>query len=254
MADLDWVYGIHAVENALGQDGKVKEVRLQEGRDDKKMQRIIKLCQVQKIRVSQVPRRDLDQLFSKSKERVVHQGVVALAEVTKTGDEKDLERLVKSLDAVPLIVILDGVTDPHNLGACLRSADAAGAHAVVIPKDKSATINATVSKVACGAAESMPVFSVTNLARTMKKLQDLGVWIFGTAGEATQTVYEQDLTIPTAIVMGAEGDGMRRLTREQCDYLIKLPMAGVVTSLNVSVATGVCLYEVVRQRAAKAGS
>ncbi|RUM52784.1 MAG: 23S rRNA (guanosine(2251)-2'-O)-methyltransferase RlmB, partial [Marinomonas sp.] len=209
---------------------------------------------VQKIRVSQVPRRDLDQLFSKSKERVVHQGVVALAEVTKTGDEKDLEHLVKKLDAVPLIVILDGVTDPHNLGACLRSADAAGAHAVVIPKDKSATINATVSKVACGAAESMPVFSVTNLARTMKKLQDLGVWIFGTAGEATQTVYEQDLTIPTAIVMGAEGDGMRRLTREQCDYLIKLPMAGVVTSLNVSVATGVCLYEVVRQRAAKAGS
>ena len=254
MADLDWVYGIHAVENALVQDGKVKEVRLQEGRDDKKMQRIIKLCQAQKIRVSQVPRRDLDQLFSKSKERVVHQGVVALAEVTKTGDEKDLERLVKNLDAVPLIVILDGVTDPHNLGACLRSADAAGAHAVVIPKDKSATINATVSKVACGAAESMPVFSVTNLARTMKKLQDLGVWIFGTAGEATQTVYEQDLTIPTAIVMGAEGDGMRRLTREQCDYLIKLPMAGVVTSLNVSVATGVCLYEVVRQRAAKAGS
>ena len=136
----------------------------------------------------------------------------------------------------------------------MRSADAAGAHAVVIPKDKSATINATVSKVACGAAESMPVFTVTNLARTMKKLQDLGVWIFGTAGEATQTVYEQDLTIPTAIVMGAEGDGMRRLTREQCDYLIKLPMAGVVTSLNVSVATGVCLYEVVRQRAAKAGS
>ena len=114
MADLDWVYGIHAVENALGQDGKVKEVRLQEGRDDKKMQRIIKLCQAQKIRISQVPRRDLDQLFSKSKERVVHQGVVALAEVTKTGDEKDLERLVKKLDAVPLIVILDGVTDPHK--------------------------------------------------------------------------------------------------------------------------------------------
>lgn len=251
MADLDWVYGIHAVENALSQEGKVKEVRLQEGRDDKKMQRIIKLCQSQNIRVQTLPRKDLDQLFAKSKERIVHQGVVAFAEITKTGDEKDLESLVKNLDQVPLIVILDGVTDPHNLGACLRSADAAGAHAVVIPKDKSASITATVSKVACGAAESMPVFSVTNLARTMKKLQDLGVWIFGTAGEATQTIYEHDFTIPTAIVMGAEGDGMRRLTREQCDYLVKLPMAGVVSSLNVSVATGVCLYEVVRQRANK---
>lgn len=251
MADLDWVYGIHAVENALGQKGKVKEVRLQEGRDDKKMQRIVKLCQSQGLRVNTAPRKELDQLFSKSKERIVHQGVVALAEVTKTGDDKDLARLVENLDEVPLIIILDGVTDPHNLGACLRSADAAGAHAVVIPKDKSAPLNATVSKVACGAAESIPVFSVTNLARAMKKLQDLGVWIFGTAGEATQTLYDQDLTVPTAIVMGAEGDGMRRLTREQCDYLIKLPMAGVVTSLNVSVATGVCLYEVVRQRALK---
>lgn len=252
MADIDWVYGIHAVENALGQQGKVKEVRLQEGREDKKMQRIIKLCQSQGLRVNVVPRKELDQLFSKSKERIVHQGVVALAEVTKAGDEKDLERLVENLDEVPLIIILDGITDPHNLGACLRSADAAGAHAVIMPKDKSAPLNATVSKVACGAAESMPVFAVTNLARTMKKLQDLGVWIFGTAGEATATVYEHDFTIPTAIVMGAEGDGMRRLTREQCDYLVKLPMAGVVSSLNVSVATGVCLYEVVRQRAAKA--
>lgn len=252
MADLDWVYGIHAVENALSQqEGKVKEVRLQEGRDDKKLQRIIQLCKSNGIGFQQVPRKELDQLFAKSKERIVHQGVVALAEVTKAGDEKELMHLIENLDETPLIVILDGVTDPHNLGACLRSADAAGAHAVIIPKDKSATLNATVSKVACGAAESMPVFSVTNLARTMKKLQDSGVWIFGTAGEATQTLYEQDLTIPTAIVMGAEGDGMRRLTREQCDYLVKLPMAGVVSSLNVSVATGVCLYEAVRQRQAK---
>ncbi|MEO9655177.1 23S rRNA (guanosine(2251)-2'-O)-methyltransferase RlmB [Marinomonas sp.] len=253
MSDLEWIYGIHAVENALSQQPeRVKEVRFQEGRDDKKTQRLVQLCKKTKVRYSIVPRRDLDQLFSKTKERVVHQGVVAYTTMTKAGDEGELHTYIAGLEENPLIIILDGVTDPHNLGACLRSADAAGAHAVVIPKDKSAPLNATVSKVACGAAESMPVYAVTNLARTMKKLQDQGVWIFGTAGEATQTVYEQDFTIPTAIVMGAEGEGMRRLTREQCDYLVKLPMAGVVSSLNVSVATGVCLYEVVRQRAAKA--
>ncbi|GAB3485069.1 23S rRNA (guanosine(2251)-2'-O)-methyltransferase RlmB [Marinomonas epiphytica] len=252
MSDLEWIYGIHAVENALSQQpDRIKEVRFQEGRDDKKTQRLMQLCKKAKVRYSTAARRDLDQLFTKHKERIVHQGVVAFTEMTKAGDEADLHRYVDGLQTNPLLVILDGVTDPHNLGACLRSADAAGAHAVIIPKDKSASLNATVSKVACGAAESMAVFAVTNLARTMKKLQDQGVWIFGTAGEATQTVYEQDLTIPSAIVMGAEGDGMRRLTREQCDYLVKLPMAGVVSSLNVSVATGVCLYEAVRQRSAK---
>ncbi|MGO2511913.1 23S rRNA (guanosine(2251)-2'-O)-methyltransferase RlmB [Marinomonas sp. A3A] len=253
MSDLEWIYGIHAVENALNQQPeRIKEVRFQEGRDDKKTQRLMQLCKANKVRHSVVARRDLDQLFTSNKDRVVHQGVVAYTTMNKAGNEADLHTLIAGLDETPLIIILDGVTDPHNLGACLRSADAAGAHAVVMPKDNSAPLNATVSKVACGAAESIPVYAVTNLARTMKKLQDQGVWIFGTAGEATQTIYEQDLTIPTAIVMGAEGDGMRRLTREQCDYLVKLPMAGVVSSLNVSVATGVCLYEVVRQRAVKA--
>ncbi|MFT2109515.1 23S rRNA (guanosine(2251)-2'-O)-methyltransferase RlmB [Marinomonas sp. 2405UD68-3] len=252
MSDLEWVYGIHAVENLLVQQPeKVKEVRFQEGRDDKKIKRLTTLCREQKVTHSIVPRKDIDKLFTTNKERVVHQGAAALAEVTKAGEEADLHKLVGSLEEPALIVILDGITDPHNLGACLRSAEAAGAHALVMPKDKSAPLNATVSKVACGAAESLPVFSVTNLARTMKKLQDQGVWIFGTAGEATQTIYEHDLTISSAIVMGAEGDGMRRLTREQCDYLVNLPMAGVVSSLNVSVATGVCLYEVVRQRLLK---
>jgi len=252
MSDLEWVYGIHAVENLLVQQPeKIKEIRFQEGRDDKKIKRLTTLCREQKVAHSVVPRKDIDKLFTSNKERVVHQGAAALAEVTKAGEEADLHKLVGSLEEPALIVILDGITDPHNLGACLRSAEAAGAHALVMPKDKSAPLNATVSKVACGAAESLPVFSVTNLARTMKKLQDQGVWIFGTAGEATQTIYEHDLTISSAIVMGAEGDGMRRLTREQCDYLVKLPMAGVVSSLNVSVATGVCLYEVVRQRSLK---
>ena len=239
MSDLEWVYGIHAVENLLVQQPeRIKEIRFQEGRDDKKIKRLLVLCRENGIKANVVPRREIDQLFKTSQDRVVHQGVAAFAKMTRSQEP-------------PLIIILDGITDPHNLGACLRSADAAGAHALVMPKDKSAPLNATVSKVACGAAESMPVYAVTNLARTMKKLQDKGVWIFGTAGEATQTVYEQDLTIPSAIVMGAEGDGMRRLTREQCDYLVKLPMAGVVSSLNVSVATGICLYEAVRQRAAK---
>jgi 23S rRNA (guanosine2251-2'-O)-methyltransferase len=146
------------------------------------------------------------------------------------------------------LVVLDGVTDPHNLGAVLRTADAAGAHAVIAPKDKSATLNATAIKVACGAAEKVPFIQVTNLARTLKYLQQSGVWIIGTAGEATQNLHQAKLTGAMALVMGAEGDGMRRLTRETCDELVFIPMKGSVSSLNVSVATGVCLFEVVRQR------
>lgn len=152
--------------------------------------------------------------------------------------------------ASPLLLILDGVTDPHNLGACLRNADAAGVAAVIVPKDKSAPMTATVSKVACGAAETVPLVRVTNLARTMRHLQEQGIWIVGTAGEATHDIYQAKLTGSLAIVMGAEGDGMRRLTRETCDDLIKIPMAGAVSSLNVSVASGICLFEAVRQRLA----
>ncbi|MNT63018.1 23S rRNA (guanosine-2'-O-)-methyltransferase RlmB [compost metagenome] len=143
------------------------------------------------------------------------------------------------------------MTDPHNLGACLRTADAAGATAVIVPKDKSATLTPVVRKVACGAAEVIPLVAVTNLARTLEKLQQRGLWVVGTAGEAEQEIYQQDLTGPLVMIMGAEGKGMRRLTREHCDFLVKLPMAGSVSSLNVSVATGVCLFEAVRQRQAK---
>ncbi|MGQ7192062.1 23S rRNA (guanosine(2251)-2'-O)-methyltransferase RlmB, partial [Escherichia sp. HC-TM1] len=141
-----------------------------------------------------------------------------------------------------------GVTDPHNLGACLRSADAAGVHAVIVPKDRSAQLNATAKKVACGAAESVPLIRVTNLARTMRMLQEENIWIVGTAGEADHTLYQSKMTGRLALVMGAEGEGMRRLTREHCDELISIPMAGSVSSLNVSVATGICLFEAVRQR------
>lgn len=146
------------------------------------------------------------------------------------------------------MLILDGVTDPHNLGACLRSADAAGVHAIIVPKDRSAQLNATAKKVACGAAENVPLIRVTNLARTMRLLQEANVWIVGTAGEATHTLFQSKFNGPIALVMGAEGEGMRRLTREHCDELISIPMAGTVSSLNVSVATGVCLFEIVRQR------
>lgn len=156
-----------------------------------------------------------------------HQGVVARYAAAKTWNEDDLPALIEAADGKALLLVLDGVQDPHNLGACLRTADAAGVQAVIVPKDKSATLNATVRKVACGAAEVVPLVAVTNLARTLEKLQQQGLWIVGTAGEATQEIFDLDLRGPSVLVMGAEGKGMRRLTREHCDYLAKLPMGGI---------------------------
>ena len=178
-----------------------------------------------------------------------HQGIIARVKAAKQLNENDIDGILAQHES-PLLLVLDGVTDPHNLGACLRNADAAGAAAIIVPKDRSAPMNATVSKVACGAAEVVPLIRVTNLARTMLTLQEQGIWFVGTAGEATHDIYQAKLTGPLAIVMGAEGDGMRRLTRETCDDLIKIPMAGSVSSLNVSVASGICLFEAVRQRIA----
>jgi 23S rRNA (guanosine2251-2'-O)-methyltransferase len=178
-----------------------------------------------------------------------HQGVVALAE--KMTVARTLAELVDSIEGKPLLLVLDGVTDPHNLGACLRVADGAGVHGVVVPKDRSAHINATVSKVSSGASEVMPLITVTNLARSMREMQELGIWLIGTDDEAEKSIYDLDLTGPIALVMGAEGEGMRRLTREHCDQLVRIPMHGVVESLNVSVASGVCLYEALRQRSLK---
>ena len=177
-----------------------------------------------------------------------HQGVVArVAEITHL---KSLDDLLDTVEGPPLLLVLDGVTDPHNLGAVLRVADGAGAHAVIAPKDHSVGINATVSKVASGAAETVPYFMVTNLARTLNELKERNIWVLGTTDDAPQTLYQADLKVPTAIVMGAEGDGMRQLTRKTCDGLISLPMRGAVESLNVSVASGICLYEALRQREA----
>ena len=179
-----------------------------------------------------------------------HQGVVARvnAVAVVTSLDELLERLEASGVESPLILVLDGVTDPHNLGACLRVADGAGAHAVIAPKDHAAGINATVSKVASGAAETMPYFMVTNLARTLGELKERNIWCIGTSDDAPKTIYDVDLKGPVALVLGAEGEGMRQLTRKTCDELVSIPMHGAVESLNVSVASGVCLYEALRQR------
>jgi 23S rRNA (guanosine2251-2'-O)-methyltransferase len=178
-----------------------------------------------------------------------HQGVAARVEALAVVHSLDelLERL-EAQGTVPLLLVLDGITDPHNLGACLRVADGAGAHAVIAPKDHAAGINATVAKVASGAAETMPYFMVTNLARTLGELKERNIWVVGTSDDAPKTLYQADLKGPTALVLGAEGEGMRQLTRKTCDELISIPMHGAVESLNVSVASGVCLYEALRQR------
>ncbi|HAR04674.1 MAG TPA: 23S rRNA (guanosine(2251)-2'-O)-methyltransferase RlmB [Pseudomonas sp.] len=244
MSQLEKIYGLHAVEALLRHHPKrVKQVWLAEGRGDPRVQVLIELAAQARVSVGQCERREMDAWVEG-----VHQGVVAEVSPSQVWGEAMLDELLARAEGPPLLLVLDGVTDPHNLGACLRTADAAGALAVIVPKDKSATLNATVRKVACGAAEVIPLVAVTNLARTLEKLQQKGLWVVGTAGEAEQSLYAQDLTGPIVLVMGAEGRGMRRLTREHCDYLVRLPMAGSVSSLNVSVATGVCLFEALRQR------
>ena len=246
MSQLEKIYGVHAVEALLRHHPKrVKQVWLAEGRGDPRAQTLLQLAAQARVSVGQCERREMDAWVEG-----VHQGVVAEVSPSQVWGEAMLEELLDRAEGPPLLLVLDGVTDPHNLGACLRTADAAGALAVIVPKDKSATLNATVRKVACGAAEVIPLVAVTNLARTLEKLQQRGLWIVGTAGEAEQSLYDQDLSGPIVLVMGAEGKGMRRLTREHCDFLVRLPMAGSVSSLNVSVATGVCLFEALRQRSA----
>jgi len=243
------VFGIHAVEALIQKEAEtIVSIHLQQGREGQRLAKLISLMEQKKILFDYVPRKKLDTLVSGR-----HQGIVALVSAVNEKDEGDLEDVLQALSSqspsiAPFLLILDSVTDPHNLGACLRSADAAGVHAVIVPKDKSAPLNAVAKKVACGAAEHVPLIRVTNLARTMKWLQNYGIWISGAAGEAEQTIYQSDLKGSMALAMGAEGSGLRRLTREHCDQLTKIPMSGSVSSLNVSVATGICLFEAQRQR------
>ncbi len=243
---LDAVFGVHAVRALLSRGDIPKVLWVQEGEAQQRLTELVEQARRGGARVERHPREELDRLAREAS----HQGIVAFAAPLAFESEASLWFKLEAWphETPPLLLVLDGVTDVHNFGACLRSADAAGVHGVIVPKDKSAPLSATVRKVACGAAESVPVYQVTNLARALTRLKEFGVWITGTAGEAEEMLFDAEFTGPTALVMGAEGKGMRRLTREACDGLVKLPMAGSVSSLNVSVATGICLFEAVRQR------
>ena len=242
------IYGIHAVSALLERTPeRFIEVWALKGRDDERLHPLLAELESLGIRVQSVNRKTLDDKAEGNN----HQGIMAKVIEAPKLAEHDLASLLDSLadqKAQPFLLVLDGVTDPHNLGACLRSAAAAGAPAVIIPKDKSAPVNATVRKTSAGAADRLPVVSVTNLSRTLRELQKLGVWIYGLAGEVDPTLYSLDLTGNVALVLGGEAEGLRRLTREHCDALVQIPMPGQIESLNVSVAAGVCLFEAVRQR------
>src|SRR3990167_1816299 len=248
ISEKNLIWGLHAVEALLKkQPGRVIQLYLLKDRQDNKIQSIIDLAKQHNIKMEFHSRHGLDQMVHQDN----HQGVIAACQKAKAYSEADLENLLTQLTEPAFLLILDGVQDPHNLGACLRTADAAGVHAVIAPKDRAVSITPVVQKVASGAAETMPFIQVTNLVRTMEALKKRGIWLVGSTGEATQTLYDVDLKGNIAVIAGNEGDGMRRLTKERCDFLVNIPMAGSVSSLNVSVATGVLLFEAVRQRQAK---
>ncbi len=242
---LQYIYGIHAVGALLANPHRlVRQLYVNSARHDARLASLIEQAQSKNITVVPLSLAGMNQRFVNG----AHQGIVAEAESLPGYGERDLEVLLQRCHQPHLILILDRVTDPHNLGACLRSADAAKVDMVIMPKDNNASMTAVVSKVACGAAESVTLVRVTNLVRAMEMLKQHGVWIYGACGEAEQSIYTLDLRSSVALVMGAEGQGIRRLTKERCDGLFALPMRGAVSSLNVSVATGISLYEALRQR------
>jgi 23S rRNA (guanosine2251-2'-O)-methyltransferase len=238
-------YGLHAVRVMLTRSpARVRRVLIAEGREAGRLAEVRALAERSGIRVATAQEAELDRLS----ERGRHQGVVAEIAPRAGDPETQLEEALEACAGPPLLLVLDGVQDPHNLGACLRSADAAGVAAVIAPRDRAAGLTPVVRKVAAGAAETVSFVSVVNLARTLRDLKERGIWLVGTDDAAEKTLYEADLTGPLALVMGSEGEGMRRLTRECCDQLVSIPMSGAVESLNVSVAAGVVLFEAVRQR------
>lgn len=241
----EWIYGLHAVKELLKSNAKkARQLFVLKGREDAKIQEIMQLARESHVKHQILSRGEFDQKFSNAN----HQGVAAMCDQHSVElSEAELIAYAENNSSV-LLLILDGVQDPHNLGACLRSANAMGVYAVVTPKDKSASVTETVKKVACGAAEHTPVVAVGNLNRFLDGLKAAGVWLVGLDAEGGDYLSAADLKGRIAIVMGSEGSGLRRLTKEACDYLVKIPMLGVVESLNVSVATGIALYEVIRQR------
>ena len=243
MSEERVIYGFHAVHARLRQSAAgVRELYVDASREDRRMLDLIKAAEERGARILRVDQKRLDGLTHHAR----HQGVAARVEPVQLAT--DIDDVLDALQEPPLLLVLDGVTDPHNLGACLRVADALGVHALIAPRDRAGGINATVSKVACGAAETVPYIAVTNLARALRELKERNVWITGADERAEQDLYLAQLTGPRAWVLGAEGEGMRRLTREHCDELVRIPMRGSVQSLNVSVAAGICLAETRRQR------
>jgi 23S rRNA (guanosine2251-2'-O)-methyltransferase len=239
------LFGLHSVQAALDYSPKkIHKAWVDSGRQDKRLTQAVNDLLDLGIEPEKVDRKRLDRLADTNN----HQGIVIEVEMPGELSESDLKTAVENLASPALFLVLDNVQDPHNLGACLRTADATGVHGVIITKDNATGITPTVCKVASGAAETVPVYQVTNLARTLRWLKGEGLWIMGADGETSQTVYTTDFTIPLALVVGTEGKGLRRLTKEQCDMLVAIPMMGQVESLNLSVATGVLLYEAVRQR------
>ena len=243
MSSTQVLAGFHAVIARMRHaPDSIKELYVESARRDKRMLSLIELATQNGVRVHPVGAERLEGMAR----GIRHQGVVAMAEPRQLAVSVD--DVLDVAEGPAFLLVLDGVTDPHNLGACLRTADAAGVHAVIAPKDRAVGLNATVQRVACGAADTVPYLMVTNLARTLRELKDRGVWLVGTDDQAEQGLHDIDARQPMAWVLGAEGEGMRRLTRETCDQLVHIPMAGSVESLNVSVAGAVCMFETVRQR------
>jgi len=243
--NLTRIFGIHAAQAALDYSAnKITKVWVDNQRQDKRLSSLLEQLRSLGLVAEKCDRKRLDKMADGKN----HQGIVIEVEMPGVHSENELKHRVKTMSEVALFLVLDQVQDPHNLGACLRTADAAGVHGLIITKDNSSGITPTVCKVASGAAETVPVYQVTNLARTLRWLKEQNIWVMGTDGDTDQSVFTADLTIPLALVMGTEGTGMRRLTREQCDFLVKIPMAGKVESLNVSVAAGIMVYEAFKQR------
>jgi 23S rRNA (guanosine2251-2'-O)-methyltransferase len=241
----NFVYGLHAVNAVLQRSPeRLLEIWLAQPRDDARTRELKRNAEIAGVHLHAASPEALAKLVGD----VNHQGALAAIRPLKAWDESDLDEALEHLTEDALLLVLDGVTDPHNLGACLRSAEAAGVQALITPKDRSAGVDGVVRKVAAGAAEFVPVASVTNLARTLDALKRRGIWVVGLDGEGTQSLFAADLKRPLALVLGAEGSGMRRLTRERCDFVVRIPMIGQVESLNVSVAAGIALFEARRQR------